>query len=169
VITRCRKRLGKKGPAIRHERVEKCFPDYFQRFTLPPEAREQALTVYRACRTRKVDEGSFLNSYEESGCPPVDPESEEPVDPSNYSLSTYTDQRQLKRFVAASAKIQPPLTLAVGTTEGCCGPCSPTAVWRTSPGPFQNDQARKSKHVDWWLYKGARPWEHFEEIAYEEA
>lgn len=50
------------------KRIEKIFPDYFQRFKLPDGAREELIKVYRACRSGKCDKNSFLPSFEENGC-----------------------------------------------------------------------------------------------------
>lgn len=50
------------------KRIEKIFPDYFQRFKLPEGAMEESIRVYRACRSGKCDKNSFLSSFEEKGC-----------------------------------------------------------------------------------------------------
>lgn len=49
------------------KRIEKIFPDYFQRFQLPEGAREESIKVYRACRSGRCDKASFLPSFEERG------------------------------------------------------------------------------------------------------
>lgn len=58
---------GKLSGVMKKEQAEKKFPSYFKNFEIPEWAREQELEVYRACATGKVDEVSFLNSYEEFG------------------------------------------------------------------------------------------------------
>ena len=42
------------------KRIEKIFPDYFQRFKLPDGAREELIKVYRACRSGKCDKKSLF-------------------------------------------------------------------------------------------------------------
>lgn len=41
--------LGKKGTL---EEIAKIFPNYFERFTLPEGAKEEAIKVYRVCKSR---------------------------------------------------------------------------------------------------------------------
>ncbi len=48
------------------ERIEKIFPDYFNRFVLPEGAREECIPVYRACKSGKCDRESFLPTFEEN-------------------------------------------------------------------------------------------------------
>lgn len=167
-----------------HEEIKKCFPDYQDRFTRPPQAVEQELVVYRACPTRKVERDSFLDSFEENN---FEPDSSAPENyPSSYALSTYIKLTGVKRFVIADSKFQPPWALAKGKIVGCCGPCCLSSEWAAnwwaewskgktdeeiarypSARKFINKKKDSSLHVDWWLYKDARPWEHFEEISYE--
>lgn len=49
------------------EQMRKKFPAYMESIELPECAKEQEIVVYRACRTRKIEKASFLNSYEENG------------------------------------------------------------------------------------------------------
>ena len=49
------------------KRIEKIFPDYFDRFEMPAGAREENIKVYRACRSGKCDRDLFLPSFEENG------------------------------------------------------------------------------------------------------
>lgn len=67
------------------ERLEKIFPDYFERFELPEGAREEKIKVYRACRSGKCDSASFLPSYEEAGFK-LNPMADS-REPGQYSLS----------------------------------------------------------------------------------
>lgn len=125
---------------------EKKFPAYFSNFKMPEGCSEEAIEVYRACRTQKVEKASFLPSYEDNGFSV--PEGKDPADPIVYSLSTYEKAKDAKRFL----KFQPKHLIAVGKTEPCCGP-----VQRTK------DRIRKCKssHIDWWLYEDAVPYKHF--------
>lgn len=138
------------------QEIEKRFPAYFENFSLPECAAEQEIEVYRACETRKIERASFLNTYEEKGFEvPVDMAAD---DPRVYSLSTYENPKDLKRFVAIDAKFSPPFLMAKGTTHPSCGPSCPTRKWKGGKG----------SHVDWWLYEGAEPWVHFVEVDYDE-
>lgn len=69
------------------KRIEKIFPDYFDRFEMPAGAREENIKVYRACRSGKCDRDSFLPSFEENGFA-LNPLAD-PTDPGQYSLSTF--------------------------------------------------------------------------------
>lgn len=135
------------------ERIEKIFPDYFQRFKLPDGAREEAITVYRACRSGKCDKASFLPSFEERGFV-LDP-TIEPTDPGQFSLSTYENPKDVKRFAGVDSDMKVPCQIAIGNTDPKHG-----LVQRTK----ERTKGRTS-HVDWWLYKDASPYEEFEMIA----
>lgn len=105
-----------------------------------------------------VERDSFLNTYEENGFE-LDVEARID-DPQEYSLSTYERLRDIKRFVAVTAKFSPPYVLAKGITVPSCGVSCRTKDWKA--------QRKRDSHVDWWLYEGAEPWKHFEEVDYEE-
>lgn len=141
--------------------LEKKFPEYFKNFKLPELAREQELKVYRACATGKVDQTSFLNSYEENGNKVID--GFDISDATAYSLSAYTEFKDIKRFMNMQSKYKVPYTIAVGITNPIYGVCLETKEWKRSLG-----EKCKSSHVDWWLYEGARPWEGFKEVVYDD-
>ncbi|MBQ9521997.1 MAG: hypothetical protein IJR72_05445 [Oscillospiraceae bacterium] len=136
--------------------AKKVFPAYFENFTLPETAQEQEIEVYRACRTRKIERESFLNTYEENSFK-VPPDKTED-DPQVYCLSTYRKLRDVKRFVIADSKYQPPWALAKGHTTKVDGLSCETKSWK---------KKFRSSHVDWWLYEGAEPWLAFEVTTYE--
>lgn len=133
-------------------RVEKIFPDYFDRFEMPAGAHEESIKVYRACRSRKCDAESFLPSYEENGFK-TDPMLEE-NDPGQYSLSTFEKPAHVKRFAMVRPDFPVPYKIAVGNTNPVYG-----VVQRT-----KERTGGKSSHVDWWLYKDAKPYLEFELI-----
>lgn len=137
--------------------LRKAFPAYFSCFTMPDDAAEQELTVYRACRTRKIEKESFLNTYEENGFQV--PFGKQADDPQVYSMSTYEKLKDIKRFVCIDSRYVPPLLLAKGITDPKCGISCRTAKWR---------KGAKGSHVDWWLYEGAEPWKCFREVNYDE-
>lgn len=135
------------------ERIEKIFPDYFKRFTLPEGAREERLRVYRACRTGKCDKDSFLSTFEQNRftIPPLS----DPADPGQYSLSTYEKPTHIKRYADLTSDLQIPYKIAVGITEPRHG-----LIQRTR----ERIKKKKGSHVDWWLYKDAAPYNEFELI-----
>lgn len=139
------------------EKARKVFPAYFDSVQLPAEAIEQEIPVYRACRTRKIEHESFLNSYEENGFA-VSPDMDA-NDPRQFSLSTYINVKDVRRFVVIDSRYQPPWTLAKGHTTIEDGVSCETKKWK---------KGYKGSHVDWWLYEGAEPWNAFEEASYDE-
>ncbi|MCD8120338.1 MAG: hypothetical protein LUE29_12830 [Lachnospiraceae bacterium] len=133
-------------------RIEKIFPDYFNRFTLPDGAKEESIRVYRACRSGKCDKDSFLPSYEERGFK-LDPSIDD-SDPGQYSLSTYEKPTDVKRFASIMSDMKVPYQIAIGDTNPRHG-----LVQRT-----KERVKKRNSHVDWWLYKDAKPYEEFEMI-----
>lgn len=134
------------------KRIEKIFPDYFQRFKLPDGAREERIKVYRACSSGKCDKDSFLPSFEENGYvinPFVDSS-----DPGQYSLSTFEKPKDVKRFAGVMSDMKIPYQIAIGETDPRHG-----LVQRT-----KERTKKRTSHVDWWLYKDASPYEEFEMI-----
>lgn len=134
----------------RNSAIEKIFPDYFSRFELPLGAKEEEIEVYRACRTCKCDKQSFLPTFEEHGLK-YNP-GEDPNDPSVYSLSVYEKPKDVKRFAAMTSDFGKPFAIAKGKTNPAHGICQRTK---------ERKEKYKSSHVDWWLYKKARPYEEF--------
>lgn len=135
------------------EKLSKIFPDYFKLFTIPEGAHEEAIKVYRACRTGKCDRLSFMPTYEQQKFSYT--VNDDPADPSVYSLSTFEKPNHVKRFAALTSEFQVPYKIAVGCTE-------------PKYGLVQRTKERKPKagsHVDWWLYEKARPEEAFELIS----
>ena len=135
--------------------IKKEFPPYFANFSLPSAAKEQEIEVYRACVTRRIDQNSFLNSYEENGNQVVS--GGDVNDPQQYCLSTYWKLKDVKRFVVIDSSYNPPFVLAKGHTTITDGVSCKTAEWKRC----------KSSHVDWWLYINAKPWLAFKETTYE--
>ena len=134
------------------KRIEKIFPDYFQRFKLPDGAREELIKVYRACRSGQCDKESFLPSFEENGCV-INPLADS-ADPGQYSLSTFEKPKDVKRFAGVVSDMKIPYQIAVGETNPRHG-----LVQRT-----KERSKKRTSHVDWWLYKDASPNEEFEII-----
>ena len=140
---------------------KKKFPSYFENFEMPEWAREQELEVYRACATGKVDEKSFLNSFEENGFQ-VSLGGEED-DPQEYSLSSYTKFKDVKRFMTMDSRFGVPFKISKGITKPVHGICLETKEWKRNLGIKY-----RGSHVDWWLYENAEPWKEFEEVILDE-
>ena len=129
---------------------DKKFPSYFDNFTLPEGAKEQKISVFRACKTQKVEKESFLPTYEENNFNHC--EGNDSSDPGSYSLSTYEKPKDVKRFAATNRNFNPPFKIAMGFTEPVCGLCQRTK---------DRKPKHKSSHVDWWLYENATPHDYF--------
>ncbi len=127
----------------------KRFPAYFANFSLPKDAIEQEILGYRACKTNQLDEDSFTPSYEENGFKVN--EDEDPLEPSVYSLSLFEKPKDVRRFAIINSDIRPPMKIAIGYTEPSCGVSQRTRE-RTK---------KKTSHIDWWLYEGAKPYLYF--------
>ncbi|MFQ6794590.1 hypothetical protein [Thomasclavelia sp.] len=137
-------------------KLKRKFPSYFQNFKIPEWAEFQELEVYRACRSGKVDRESFLNSYEEHN---FLISKERKNDPQEYSLSTYTKYKDVRRFMAMTSDYGIPFVIAKGITHPICGPSLETRIWKKHLGIKY-----RGSHVDWWLFTKAKPWEHFKEV-----
>lgn len=144
------------------EQGEKKFPSYFENFEIPEWARAQELEVFRACPTGKVDKGSFLNTYEQNGFSVS--VGKEVNDPQEYSLSSYTKYRDVKRFATMDSQFGIPYKIAKGITNPIHGICLETKEWKKNLGIKY-----KGSHVDWWLYENAEPWKEFEEVIIDES
>ena len=131
------------------DKIARIFPDYFDRFELPEGAHEELIEVYRACKSGKCDEQSFIPSFEENDFalhPMADAD-----DPGQYSLSTYEKPKDVKRFAGVMSDIREPYRIAKGKTNPKYG-----LVQRT-----RERTRRRTSHVDWWLYKNANPYREF--------
>lgn len=137
----------------KEETLKRLFPDYFAKFELPEGAKEENITVYRACKSWRCDKISFTPTFEEQGYKYLI--NQDPKDPSVYSLSTVEKPKDIKRFVTLNSEYGKPYKIAIGITDSKNG-----IVQRTK----ERIKIRKGSHVDWWLYKHAKPYESFEMI-----
>lgn len=133
--------------------LEKKFPSYFNNFIIPEGAKEQSIKVYRACRTSCVDTESFLPSFEENNFEYL--HMQDSKEPSVYSLSSYEKPNDVRRFAITNDSCNPPFKIAQGYTKPCCG---------LSQRTKERNPKYKGSHVDWWIYEGSKPNEHFELI-----
>ena len=134
------------------ERVNRFYPKCFENFKMPECAKEEEITVYRACKTGKCDCISFTPSYKERN---LDEESDL-SNPGLYSLSTYEKPMHVKRFAKLTSEYNKPYTIAIGRTEPSCG-----EVQRTRERVVSK---KNTSHVDWWLYENAKPHKYFDMI-----
>lgn len=146
---------------MNEEQAMKKFPAYFENFEIPMWARGQVLEVYRACATGKVDRESFLNSFEENGFQISQGGNKH--NPQEYSLSTYTKFKDVKRFMTMDSRYGIPFKIAKGITNPMHGICLETKEWKKNLG-----EKYRGSHVDWWLYEDAEPWQEFEEVVMDE-
>lgn len=121
---------------------------------MPEGAREESIKVYRACRSGKCDKASFLPSYEENNFM-LNPLANEKDPAGQYSLSSFEKPRDVKRYVGVMSDMKVPYQIAIGETNPIHG-----VVQRT-----KERTKKRTSHVDWWLYKDARPYEEFSLIA----
>lgn len=132
--------------------MRKKFPSNFPCELLFREnAKEESIDVFRICRTGYVEEASFLPTYmdEISNTKEYDP-----TDIGNYSMSTYhklSDAKKRFKFIRGK---NPPAILAIGYTAPECGPCQRT----------KERTGTSSSHVDWWIYKDAKPHRFFQQF-----
>lgn len=138
--------------------LQKKFPEYFKNFEFPPGTEERELSVFRACKTQKIDKESFLNSYEENGFKVLT--THESNDPQLYSMSTYMQLKDLKRYMTLNENYPKPFIIASGKTNPEYGVCAITKEWKKRLGI----KYKGGSHVDWWLYEGATPWKDFTEV-----
>lgn len=130
------------------------FLDYFSNFVMPDGAKAEKILTYRACKTNACDHKSFMPTYEEEGKPQnLSPERKS--DPSFYSLSTYENAKDVKRFASMNSEYKPPHKIAIGYTNPEHG-----IVQRTR----ERFPKIKSSHVDWWLYKDSKPYSSYKLI-----
>ena len=132
-----------------NSRIKRLFPKYFENFTLPDGAKEEEIRVYRACKTKQCDKESFTPTFEEKNY--TYQNEDEKNDPSTYSLSTFEKPKDVKRFAVTNSEYRKPHKIAVGITSSECG-----VVQRT-----RERTGKRTSHVDWWLYEGSKPYEHF--------
>lgn len=133
---------------------EKVFPSYMDDIELPEGACATERSVYRICRTGKVEADSFLTTfveYKKGGRL----QELDLSDVGSYSMSVYEKLRDAKRYYGLFSKREPSVIVAAGVTAIDCGVSQLTK---------EREPKRKNSHVDWWLYEGAKPYEHFEEV-----
>jgi len=81
-------------------------------------------------------------------------DTDDPNDPSVYSLSTFEKPKDVKFLASCTNEYNEPFAIAIGKTNPAHGLCQRT-----------KERKKHSKsHVDWWLYCEARPYEEFEVI-----
>ena len=132
------------------------YPPGFPVEDLPEGAREERITVFRICRSGKVEPCSFLPTYlDELAMTKENAEAKHDI--GYYSLSTFFKENDAKRALKFFRGKQPSAILAIGSTEPSCGLCQRT----------KERKKNAKSHVDWWLYQGTEPHIFFQEICLE--
>lgn len=144
---------------MKFEEAKYRFPDYYKDDVISriiEISEETELEVYRICKNGLVNEDSFKTTYEENlynhmkafgmlNTTEIDDLLGE------YSLSTYTKERDARRMLGLFSKRNPAAIIAKGKTDKEEGLFAYT----------KNYKRNKNSHVDWWLFKNATPHIHF--------
>lgn len=139
------------------ERYPKCFPDNFETAILPKEAKKENKRVYRIIKYGIDNRDSYVGTYEEM-CKGLIPRKKriDLTDPSLYSTSCNIEYDEAEYVLDIMMRHHPKAVIAMGETEGKCGPCQLTA---------NREPDNHSSHVDWWIYEDAEPQKYFQEVA----
>ena len=132
-------------------RFPDCFPVDFATKILPANAGYTRHHVYRVVKSGRIDRQAFESSYEENlrQARFRRPRPLRKDDPSTYSTSCCVDYEQAAFLKKVTFRDPPEAIIAEGITEPICG-------------PTLKNQA--SGHVDWWIYKDAKPECYFKEV-----
>ena len=139
---------------LSREEILRKFPVGFPTTKLPEGIKEEAIEVYRICRTGKVEEGSFLPTYLDELSKTKENEGLEGQEIGYYSLSTYEKKKDAKNKLKFFRGKQPIAIAAKGVTDCSCG-----VIQRTKERKYCRDS-----HVDWWIYDGVYPHMFFYEV-----
>ena len=136
-----------------------CFPDNFVTDILPKEARKENKEVYRVIKSGIINRESFLSTYEEIDKGLIPPKKRmECNDPGIYSTSCNIEYSEAEYVLKLFMRHYPKPFIAEGITESTCGPCQLTSERKQD----------NTTHVDWWIYKDARPEGYFKEVKKDE-
>lgn len=125
-----------------------CFPENFEKEILPPEAKKEEIPVYRVAKSGKIEEETFLSTYEEIQLGIMENKNlsemseEELRKPELYSTSCYLTLSKIKKTLNLMMRHYPQPIIIQGVTK--YGIAQRTGE-RT--GDF------KDKHVDWWIFR----------------
>lgn len=143
---------------LSREEILKKFPIDFPTTKLPEGIKEEAIEVYRICRTGKVEEKSFLPTYLDELSKTKENEGVEGQEIGYYSLSTYEKEKDARKKLRFFRGKQPIAIAAKGITDCSCG-----VIQRT-----KERRRCKDSHVDWWIYDGVCPHMFFHEVQLED-
>lgn len=133
-----------------------CFPDNFETEILPNGARQENKRVYRIIKYGALNKKSFYSTFQETqeNLRPVPKRGMDLSDPGTYSTSCNMEYDEAAYMLKIFMRHNPKVFIAVGETEGSCGPCQLTS----------EREERTDTHVDWWIYDEAEPQVFFEEV-----
>ena len=131
-----------------------CFPDNLASEILPVGAKNECLHVYRVIKYGRIDRQGFISTYEEmqAGLIPLKKRMNL-NDPGLYSTSCNIDRSEAEYVLNIFMKHYPKPFIARGQTHASCGPCQLTS----------ERESRQDTHVDWWIYRDAKPQNYFDE------
>ena len=109
-----------------------------------------ALRVYRVAKYGVMDPKSYLSTFQEKQCCQLRYPSQKKQDKSlsSYSTSCHIEKEKMQQYCLVSMRSCPQAIVIEGKTAPECGPSRLNPI---------------SGHVDWWLFKDARPWLYFHE------
>ncbi len=133
-------------------------------------ARENRFEVFRICRTGIVNRDAFDSTYQDSfkkeyssssGVVNRDVFQRKKIDIGDYSTSCSLSLKPLKRIIKAMYNTTPQQIIAKGITEPCCGLSMETKL-------SLSKRKCNDSHIDWWIYKDAKPEKYFKEYVLKE-
>lgn len=133
-----------------------CFPDDFVSDILPSDAAFEARVGYRVAKYGLECPVSYFSTFEEriiDGRPLEVPSR----DAEMYSTSLF-DAPDYPRYILSLTMRddrRPRACLVRGHTAPECGP--------SKVGKEKRSKSKAYRHISWWIYEDARPWEYFEE------
>lgn len=131
-----------------------CFPQDFKERILPEEAKPEEREVYRVCKWGVIDDRTFLSTFEEIEQKLIPPKKRNIDDPGLYSTSCNMEREEAEQFLAICNQYHPEGIIIKGNTIPSEGVSQLTR---------ERNPRDKSTHVDWWIYKDARPHKYFTE------
>ena len=136
-----------------------CFPDDFASAILPKEAGYKAHFGYRIAKYGRECPVSYFSTVEERIIDGKALGQSRKADDYSTSLFDTPDYPRYILSLVMRYDRRPKACLVSGYTVPECGPSlvDVEKPHRTRNGPI------RCRHISWWIYEEARPWEYFEE------
>lgn len=138
-----------------------CFPDNFAEEILPKEATEEAHLGYRVAKYGLDVPASFVSTYEERI---IEGKPVGRLKANLFSTSLFDSPEYIKHILSITMQDdehpKPKACIVKGFTDPSCGP---SLVGEYKPRKTRNGPVY-CRHIDWWIYEDARPWEYFEKV-----